>query len=231
MIIVNFSVENNQFNLFTLRKYFLPFQKYLTKMLNKIIKTIFVFLFFMISFMPKTTNAACQFTCGPISIDTINHQVTISFDNHCNCNVTNYFWDYGNGFTDTFQHGGSSFPYPGTYIVKVFGMCSNGSIDSSVHTVLVDYPNNIICNFITSDNISEQSNHKFSAFPNPFNDQLHFDNPSEEGYIKIYNTLGNQVLFKKIGTGLVNLDVSLLIDGIYFLHYFDGILSKKNYFN
>lgn len=155
-------------------------------------------------------------------IKSLFHSITIAI---AMSQVT--FWDYGNGFTDTFQHGGSSFPYPGTYIVKVFGMCSNGSIDSSVHTVLVDYPNNIICNFITSDNISEQSNHKFSAFPNPFNDQLHFDNPSEEGYIKIYNTLGNQVLFKKIGTGLVNLDVSLLIDGIYFLHYFDGILSKK----
>lgn len=196
-------------------------------MLNKIIKTIYVFLFFMISFMPKTTNAACQFTCGPISIDTTNHQVTISFDNHCNCNVTSYFWDYGNGFTDTFQHGGSSFPYPGTYIVKVFGMCSNGSIDSSVHTVLVDYPNNIICNVITSDKSLEQSNGEFSVFPNPISDQLYFESLFEEGYIKIYNTTGNQLLFKEIGFGLNSLDVSFLTCGMYFLYYSNGIISKK----
>lgn len=191
------------------------------------LKAAAIFILFLICILPKKSNADCQFTCSPITIDTVNRQVCMGFQNYCSCIVTSYFWDYGNGLTGNSQHGGTCFSYPGTYIVKVFGICSNGSIDSSVHTVLVDYPNNIICNVITSDKSLEQSNGEFSVFPNPISDQLYFESLFEEGYIKIYNTTGNQLLFKEIGFGLNSLDVSFLTCGMYFLYYSNGIISKK----
>jgi len=191
------------------------------------LKAAAIFILFLILTSPKKSNADCQFTCSPITIDTVNHQVCMGFQNYCSCIVTSYYWDYGNGLTGNSQHGGTCFSYPGTYIVKVFGTCSNGLMDSSVPTVLVDYPNNIICNVITSDNNFIQSNDELSVFPNPFSDLLYFESHTEEGNIKIYNTLGNLLQFTKVCFGLNNLDVSFLTEGMYFLHISDGIESKK----
>lgn len=192
------------------------------------IKSTFIFILLFTLIFHANTKAECQFTCSPITIDTVNHTVCMGFQNYCSCSVTSYFWDYGNGLTDNVQHGGTCFSYPGTYIVKVVGTCSNGSMDSSVHTVLIDYPNNIICNVLTSDDNLEQNNSELTVFPNPFSSNLYFESRSEGGYIKIYNALGTLVLSAKLKLGSDNLEVSFLTDGIYFLHYSNGIVSKKS---
>lgn len=188
------------------------------------LKSAAIFILLLVFILPKKTNADCQFTCGPISIDTVNHQVCMGFQNNCSCIVTSYFWDYGNGLTGNGQIGGTCFSYPGTYTVKVFGTCSNGSMDSSIHTVLVDYPNNIICNFITSDNSLEQFIDEFSVSPNPTNGHLTIDLPNLSALteVVITNTYGQEVNRIKC-SNTFKLEMEIKGEsGIYFVRVFSG---------
>lgn len=93
----------------------------------------------------------------------------------------------------------------------------NNTVACNTHTPTSD--NSVYCDVTLNNNIS--INHDINIFPNPVRSTLFIEKlpPSISNYdIKIFNSIGAEVLSKQININQTSLDVSSLNAGIYYLH-------------
>lgn len=149
---------------------------------------------------------------------------TVQFTDQSGGNPIAWFWDFGDGNTDTVQHPQHTYANNGTYTIKL--VVSNLYIGDSL----------TIFNYVTVDSSicadigisSDYSNDKIAIFPNPSEGSVTinylFDGVKNIN-IALQNIIG-QEMFSEEFTGLnvynKTLDLSTLPKGIYFLTMDDG---------
>jgi len=95
----------------------------------------------------------------------------------------------------------------GTYIIKLVML-----------SVLHSYSDSVIVNVLPCSGILENSLQQFSLSPNPFSSQLilHFQAPqNSNGFLKIFNSLGEIILEKKITMQDQQINLAETSNGIY----------------
>ena len=77
--------------------------------------------------------------------------------------------------------------------------------------------------------IEDATDGKISVFPNPATDRLTVINTGRCGYVELVNILGEPIISRKIADSIVEIDVSNLPRGAYFLriHTSDDIATRK----
>jgi PKD repeat protein len=162
------------------------------------------------------TNAAGCTNTGSINI-TVNPAVVANFSgtmNSASLSTTNtstgdidaYYWQFGDGSTDSTASPSHTFTAPGSYTVTltVFGPCGS-STDS---LVVVVYP----------DGIANAALNMSQLYPNPAQDVLHVNATANMNSIEIFNTLGKSVHVQKLEANKLNtIKVSQLSAGTYII--------------
>jgi len=122
------------------------------------------------------------------------------------------FWDLGDGTTSNLKDIVHNYEEEGTYKVFLEVIHQNGSVDTLSKFVTVE------CDDVGIEDLPHLMHR---VFPNPVNDILYFDfevdalNHIDE--IVVFNPLGQQIhAISSLNDGLVNLDVSDWIGGVYF---------------
>lgn len=70
-------------------------------------------------------------------------------------------------------------------------------------------------------------NDDFVAYPNPVNDVLNLSNSSEISTVRVLNLLGQEVMFKTVGTNSTQLDMTNLSAGAYIINLTIGDVEKS----
>ena len=135
---------------------------------------------------------------------------TVNFNN-LSLNAENYFWDFGNGDTDTVFNPAYEYTETGAYIVKLQSSteCNKDSVSHSIQII------------ISSNNEILDSTNNTNFYPNPSKTAFYFNNTSLSGNatVQMFNTSGILVLHKEktFITGRVEaIDNLVLKPGIYY---------------
>ncbi len=141
--------------------------------------------------------------------------LTVTFANTSQ-NLSNFVWNFGDLTSSTQQDPGKHvFPSPGTYVVELEGTAPCGKVRYVVSIVVT----------ATSLNENKSLNELVTIYPNPASQFLKIninEMPSTDLKIEIYNSIGSSI--KSISSNVfnskdVNVDVSILPKGIYFVKF------------
>lgn len=146
---------------------------------------------------------------------------SVSFINMSSSQVTNFYWDFGDGGSSTFSSTTHSYADTGSYVIT--NILSNHSCtDTLSFTILV----------MDATGIREIYNDQFNLYPNPTFDRVtvDFGNLNIEGQLEILNSNG-QLMERIPLNGRVKLDIAMnkYSDGIYLFRvkYADHYLIRK----
>jgi len=124
-----------------------------------------------------------------------------------------FLWDFGIGSTSTLENPEFTFPFDGTYPIKL--TVTNQCGESEVTNNITFYINSINPTRLLLE---------IEIFPNPVSHfiNLGFKNAQYKNYtLTLYNTLGQSVFSKQLnfhGENTISLDLSDIAKGMYFLH-------------
>jgi hypothetical protein len=146
----------------------------------------------------------------------------INFEN-TSSNATQFLWDFGNGNTSTEENPDFTFPFDGTYPVKL--IAQNGC---GIDTLLI----NVV---VLKLGLNELKGVELTLAPNPFPDQLYVElnlNAPAKLTMTIHSILGQLIYSEEFNgdkTFLRTIDFSNLSGGIYTVQLTsqEGILVRK----
>jgi len=133
--------------------------------------------------------------------------------------ASNYYWDFGDGFSSIVQNPTHTYVANGSYNVSLI---SRNSCDADTITKTIHF---------LSTNISDKKHVDFAVYPNPFVDKIHIESSENEVIqrIEITKLEGKSIYSNETVKGKFNeLDLSSLKKGIYFLKIYSG---SKCFFN
>ncbi|MDZ4757906.1 MAG: phospholipase D-like domain-containing protein [Bacteroidota bacterium] len=130
-------------------------------------------------------------------------------------NVTNYTWDFGDGQTATTTNPLHYYTAAGIYTVKL--TATDGTLtDVEQQTINVGSFNGIA---------SMPERISFMLYPNPANEYITIESKQIKNTINIYNTLGELIFTTNSLNNTLQIPISNLANGIYYI-YINGQSSK-----
>jgi hypothetical protein len=153
--------------------------------------------------------APCDFEINKIDSITKGNCKTKGFDLNCNKTPLEVKWNYGDGNTETagkqVQH---SFKDTGTYNICAIASDSVGCSDTICLSIKITCPKSSYLHFSSID----QAN----IYPSPFSSYLNVKLESDAS-IAVYDQKQSLVYESDFKIGIVNLDLSKLSSGLYFI--------------
>ena len=122
--------------------------------------------------------------------------------------ATHYFWDFGDGNTDTLQNPIHQYLNSGTYTVRLtiaYGQNCSTTTEQTFSLVV--------------SGTQEGTEQKQAVYPNPFSQKIRVSNVSATAYFELVNPF-SQMVFS--GNNIENADFSALPAGVYFLTITDN---------
>jgi len=179
-----------------------------------------------------TTGGGCSDTSNTIEITpqdppsasfTYNQDTGYTVDfTSTSSNSSSYFWDFGNNSTSTEQNPSHTFPFEGTYPVKLVVSNSCKKDTTSINV--------IVLKLVGIESISAN---QLTILPNPFQETLNISITAPESFtLNIYNLLGQVVYSQFIPAqqgNSVQIDFSNKAPGVYTIQLLNkhGQLNKK----
>ncbi|HRP88971.1 MAG TPA: PKD domain-containing protein [Edaphocola sp.] len=149
------------------------------------------------------------------------------FSPNYSLNASHYFWDFGDGNTDTAQNTFHTYAISGSW--KAYTVCLTVSNN--------DCGEDDICTIVTTDANSNSTGIKnlnieeLKLFPNPATQSITIENHSSYKIknITINNFLGQQVMKIAIKSNKQMIDISNLISGLYqvTIEFEEGTVNRK----
>ena len=155
---------------------------------------------------------------------------------------TGYLWNFGDGTTSTDQFPTHDYAVHGHYTICLTvydsaNNCSDTYCDSSsVHKIKSSGGMSSFSVKNTTNSIQTNENYStISAYPNPATDVVTVNIHSKEGssvYLQLYDVFGKLIMNQKSnivkGKNLINLNISELPSGVYFINITDSNTNKTS---
>jgi PKD repeat protein len=153
--------------------------------------------------------APCDFKINKMDSISKGNCKTKGFDLNCNKTPLEVKWNYGDGNTETagkqVQH---SFKDTGTYNICAIASDSVGCLDTICLSIKITCPKSSGLHFSSID--------KANIYPSPFSSYLNVKLESDAS-IAVYDQKQALVYESDFKNGIVNLDLSKLNSGLYFI--------------
>lgn len=139
--------------------------------------------------------------------------------------ISNWFWDFGDGNSSTAQNPVHTYASSGVYQVclTIQGINGSGPCPDDVYCVT------ITDNCVEGGRFAKETEVKWNLAPNPVGQELQIIGNVDGAYIhsvRILDIYGRKVLERNLIPDKMKMDVSQLVDGIYFLQV-DGLLVGR----
>jgi PKD repeat protein len=193
--------------------------------ISKLFTKLLIVLVIVIS-KPAFAQLQANFTCDTIQCDTVNHWCTIQFtDASTGGPVAAWYYDLANGVTTVIPNPQAWYLY-GVYTIclKVYSITFNDSSEICCQLNVNTDSTRCDCNPPTGVANAIAPPVHFQFFPNPSHATLIIIF-NKKGNVSITNLFGEVVLKKRFlsdTNGKMELDVSFLAPGIYFIETNDG---------
>jgi len=164
---------------------------------------------------------------------TVDSALTVNLSASFSGDITSYFWDFGDGFTDTGQSPSHTYLDSAAYTVTlvVFSNCDPDTVEQVVYMGVTGIDQHLLFN------------HQLEIYPNPTNDLLHISLEShpwldavrsaEKMYIELIDLMGRTVYRSEIpgvnGSANSSIDLADFERGAYIIRIETGklIVYKK----
>ena len=98
------------------------------------------------------------------------------------------------------------------------------NLEGTAIPFISDFLYDLICQ---STSVDGQESLSFSVYPNPCQNYINIENLSRINNVVIVDVLGNNVLESQLNTGVNQINISALCEGVYFIHSIDEISEKQ----